>query len=158
MPRGRLSHRMVARGGKSSRRVHFQPHTDAGRMWPTSLQVSLSAVIPWHQFVFCGCHAGNTVPTYVRIGLPRLVAWLRGLVGPNAAGILTMARRSCRPARLNFRNRKSARGACRCMALIAVITAVNASNSELSDSTRRSRTITDARWLVGASKSWSFSL
>ena len=49
------------------------------------------------------------MPTYVRIGLPQLVARVRGLVGPNAAGILTMARRSCRPARMNFRNRKSAR-------------------------------------------------
>ena len=41
----------------------------------------------------------------------------------------------------DFRNRKSARAAFLCTALIAVITAVNASNSELSDSTRRARTI-----------------
>ena len=46
---------------------------------------------------------------------------------------------------MNFRNRKRARAAFWCTALIAVITAVNASNSELSDtgsdSTRRARTI-----------------
>ena len=42
---------------------------------------------------------------------------------------------------MNFRNRKRARATFRCTALIAVITAVNASNSELSDSTRRARTI-----------------
>ena len=38
-------------------------------------------------------------------------------------------------------NQKRARAAFRCTALIAVITAVNASNSELSDSTRPARTI-----------------
>ena len=37
--------------------------------------------------------------------------------------------------------RKSARASFRCTALIAVITAVNASHSERSDSTRRARTI-----------------
>ena len=42
---------------------------------------------------------------------------------------------------MNFRNRKRARAAFRCTALIAVITAVNASHSERSDSTRRARTI-----------------
>ena len=52
-----------------------------------------------------------------------------------------MARRSCRPARLNFRNRKSARAAFWCTALIAVITAVNASVIARSDSPRRARTI-----------------
>ena len=36
---------------------------------------------------------------------------------------------------------ESARASFLCTALIAVITAVNASNSELSDSTRRARTI-----------------
>mgnify|MGYP006256076665 CR=1 FL=1 len=40
-----------------------------------------------------------------------------------------------------LRNQKRARAAFRCTALIAVITAVNASHSELSDSTRRARTI-----------------
>ena len=40
-----------------------------------------------------------------------------------------------------LRNRKRARAAFRCTALIAVITAVNASHSERSDSTRRARTI-----------------
>ena len=42
---------------------------------------------------------------------------------------------------MNFRNRKRARAAFWCTALIAVITAVNASHSERSDSTRRARTI-----------------
>ena len=42
---------------------------------------------------------------------------------------------------MNFRNRKRARATFRCTALIAVITAVNASHSERSDSTRRARTI-----------------
>ena len=42
---------------------------------------------------------------------------------------------------MSFRNRKSARAAFRCTALIEVITAVNASHSERSDSTRRARTI-----------------
>ena len=42
---------------------------------------------------------------------------------------------------MNFRNRKRARAAFRCTALIAVITAVNASHSERSDSTRRAHTI-----------------
>ena len=41
----------------------------------------------------------------------------------------------------DFRNRKSARAAFWCTALIAVITAVNASLSKRSDSTRRARTI-----------------
>ena len=49
----------------------------------------------WHQFVFCGCHAGYTVPTYVRIGLPRLVARLRGLVGPNSSCSSALPKRSC---------------------------------------------------------------
>ena len=31
LPRGRLGHRMVARGGKRSKNGHFQPHNDAGR-------------------------------------------------------------------------------------------------------------------------------
>ena len=48
-----------------------------------------------------------------------------------------MARRSCRPVAMNFRNRKSARAAFWCTALIAVITAVSQVHSELSDSTRR---------------------
>ena len=43
-----------------------------------------------------------------------------------------------------LRNRKRARAAFRCTALIAVITAVNASHSERSDSTRRARTIITA--------------
>ena len=42
---------------------------------------------------------------------------------------------------MNFRNRKSARAAFWCTALIAVITAVNASLISRSDSTRRARTI-----------------
>ena len=41
----------------------------------------------------------------------------------------------------HFRNRKSARAACQCTALIAVIAAVNASVIARSDSTRRARTI-----------------
>ena len=50
---------------------------------------------------------------------------------------------------MNFRNRKRARAAFWCTALIAVITAVNASHSERSDSTRRSRTIfTDGTFCV----------
>ena len=40
-----------------------------------------------------------------------------------------------------LRNRKRARAAFRCTALIAVIMAVNASHSERSDSTRRARII-----------------
>ena len=75
------------------------------------------------------------------MGLPQLVARVRGRVGPNAAGILTFARRSCRPARLDLRNRKSARAAFQCTALIAVITAVNPVQSELSYPPRRARTI-----------------
>ena len=42
---------------------------------------------------------------------------------------------------MNFRNRKRARAAFWCTALIAVITAVNASLISHSDSTRRARTI-----------------
>ena len=42
---------------------------------------------------------------------------------------------------MNFRNRKSARAAFWCTALIEVITAVNASVIARSDSPRRSRTI-----------------
>ena len=47
---------------------------------------------------------------------------------------------------MSFRNRKRARAAFRCTALIAVVTAVNASHSELSDSTRRARTIITDGW------------
>ena len=52
-----------------------------------------------------------------------------------------MARRSCRPARLDFRNRKSSRATCQCTALIAVITAVSPVCVACSDSPRRSRNI-----------------
>ena len=54
---------------------------------------------------------------------------------------LDVAERSCQPAAMSFRNRKSARAAFWCMALIAVITAVNASVIARSDSPRRVRTI-----------------
>tara|TARA_B100001564_G_scaffold325823_1_gene307646 strand:- start:311 stop:517 length:207 start_codon:yes stop_codon:yes gene_type:complete len=43
---------------------------------------------------------------------------------------------------MSFRNRKSARATFRCTALIAVITAVNASVIARSDPPRRARTIT----------------
>ena len=46
----------------------------------------------------------------------------------------------------DFRNRKSARTAFLCTALIAVITAVNASVIARSDSTRRARTIITDGW------------
>ena len=60
-----------------------------------------------------------------------------------------MARRSCRPVAMNFRNRKSARAAFWCTALIAVATAVNASVIARSDSPRRARTIiTDGSFCV----------
>ena len=54
---------------------------------------------------------------------------------------LDVAERSCQPAAMSFRNRKSARAAFWCTALIAVITAVNASVIARSDSPRRARTI-----------------
>ena len=47
---------------------------------------------------------------------------------------------------MNFRNRKSARAAFWCTALIAVITAVNASVIARSDSPRRARTIITDGW------------
>ena len=55
---------------------------------------------------------------------------------------LDVAERSCQPAPMSFRNRKSARAAFWCTALIAVITAVNASVIARSDSPRDVRTIT----------------
>ena len=90
--RGRVGHRMVARGGKAHgtaifRRTMMLADKPAGNTLSrqTMAPVCLLRLPRWlYRANIC-----TNRPTR------QLVARVRGRVGPNAAGILTMARRSC---------------------------------------------------------------
>ena len=94
---------------------------------------------PWHQFVGCGCRAGCDVLSYGQTHLQSAFGKLRGLVGSDGLSIMMLARRMRQPAQVEMRDRKVARGAARCIGMVAVVMLATAVDDRLSNSSLADR-------------------